>query len=410
MDYLKLLGGYTSLPIKLEEIRFLFKENCDLSALNYSLFNMLASYKVFDNYNLLSDIALTPSGIRFNLDKVKKVLLKYYGIVDSKDPIKSLTELEASIKNQETTLPNLSSLMEKDFSKYKLFSYHGFSDKLKKKNKGKRKKFMNLIRKNIKVFIDLLTNEEKYAVVSEDLFDENKLKLYFAYKLMLYARYCEKNNDPTNYQYALSYIARFLEENPSLIASNLTIRFTKRLGKKRAWKEYKIQDLVMFVNPRIPKKAKKEDKLDKYNYSFFECSEENKRELFTQYTRYLTDSNNSEELKSILNRKLALYASLNIIQIKIGVDSFDGYVGLVLDNGKVILDKFYEDRKTGTIATDNALYIVQLADFEKITKMSKTEAIKAINAGEINAVRMLHNKNYEHRVKSYLSRIKPQEN
>ena len=132
--------------------------------------------------------------------------------------------------------------------------------------------------------------------------------------------------------------------------------------------------------------------------------------MFASFTKSLSGHDNSEELKEILRRKLALYESLNIIKVKIGIDSFDGYVGLVLDNGKVILDKFYEDRKTGTIATDNALYIVQLADFEKITKMSKTEAIKAINAGEINAVRMLHNKNYEHRVKSYLSRIKPQEN
>ena len=155
------------------------------------------------------------------------------------------------------------------------------------------------------------------------------------------------------------------------------------------------------------RKQKKEDNIDIYDYSFFECSEEKAREMFASFTKSLSDHDNSEELKEILRRKLALYESLNIIKVKIGIDSFDGYVGLVLDNGKVILDKFYEDRKVGKIANDNAIYIVREEDFEKITKMSKTEAIAAINAGKIDAVRMLHSTHYESRVINYLNRVKP---
>mgnify|MGYP000830377539 CR=1 FL=1 len=404
MNYTELLGGYISLPIKLNESRFLLKENTDLSTLNPYLFSLLAAYKVFDSNELLSEMNLTPYGIKFNLDKVKKALFEYYGITDFENPIARLKELETAIKNREIIIPNLSSLMLADFQKYEPPEYH--NGLRKPKNKGKTRKFMNQIRKNIREFIKLLTNEEQCATV-RDIFNERKLKLYFAYKLMLYAKYCEKNGDTTKALYAQDYIKRFLEKNPTLIASNLTIRFTKKSGQKKFWKEYQIQELVRFANIKLPKAVKKEDKIDTYSYSFFECSEEKTREIFANFTRGLSIADNSEELKALLSRKLALYKSLNITKVKIGVDSFDGYVGLVLDNGKVILDKFFEDRKVGKIATDNAIYIIREEDFEKVTRMSKTTALEAINSGLIDAVRFFHSGDYENRVKSYLTRKKP---
>ena len=206
MNYLKLLGGYTSLPINLREIRFLLKDNCDIYSLNPNLFNMLASYKVFNNYDLLSEIALTQSGIKFNLEKVKKALLEYYGIIDFESAVAKLMELEKNIKNKKITIPNLSPLMGADFSKYEAPRHLNSSKK--HKNKGKTRKFMNLKRKNLRELIDLLTNEEQYATV-KDVFDEDKLKLYFAYKLMIYAKSCEKNGDVSNFQYALSYVKSF---------------------------------------------------------------------------------------------------------------------------------------------------------------------------------------------------------
>ena len=80
---------------------------------------------------------------------------------------------------------------------------------------------------------------------------------------------------------------------PTLVASNLTIRFTKKIGKRKCWKEYQIQELVRFVNARTPKEAKKEDNIDTYDYSFFECSEEKAREMFASFTKSLSDHDNS---------------------------------------------------------------------------------------------------------------------
>lgn len=156
----------------------------------------------------------------------------------------------------------------------------------------------------------------------------------------------------------------------------------------------------------LKKNEESNKKFDEYNYSFFECSKEKIRELFSTYKKGIANVDNSEELKEILNRKIALYESLNIVRLKIGIDSFDGYIGLVLDNNKVILDKFFEDIKRGKIATDNAIYIIRSEDFEKVTRMSKTEAMEAINLGFIDAIRIFHSGDYEKRVKSYLSRKK----
>ena len=219
---------------------------------------------------------------------------------------------------------------------------------------------------------------------------------------MLYARQCEKNRDTVNNEHALNYIREFLAKNPTIVDNNLTIHFGKRLVRK----EYSIQELVRFVSARLPKKTKENASIDTYSYSFFECDKEKIQEVFTSATRAILTTDNSEELRTLLSRKLSLYESLNIIKVKIGADSFDGYIGMVLDNGKVILDKFFDDRKTGKIATDNAIYIINEEDFEKVTRMSKSETIEAINKGLISAVRFFHSGDYERRVKNILTRKK----
>ena len=401
MNYKELLGGYVTLPIKIEEIRFLLKENTGLMSLNPKLFSLLNSYKIYNSNDFLSEINITANGIKINLYKLKKALLIYYGIEESENPTASLVKLEQDIKSKIITSPNLSSLMLADFAKYQLPRYLNPTNNPKKKNKGKTKSFMKHTRRSIRSFIDLLTNYEQYTIVS-DVFDEDKLKLYLAYKIMLYARQCEKNRDTVNNEHALNYIREFLAKNPTIVDNNLTIHFGKRLARK----EYSIQELVRFVSARLPKKTKENASIDTYSYSFFECDKEKIQEVFTSATRAILTTDNSEELRALLSRKLSLYESLNIIKVKIGADSFDGYIGMVLDNGKVILDKFFDDRKTGKIATDNAIYIINEEDFEKVTRMSKSETIEAINKGLISAVRFFHSGDYERRVKNILTRKK----
>lgn len=75
MNYKELLGGYVTLPIKIEEIRFLLKENTDLMSLNPKLFSLLNSYKIYNSNDFLSEINITANGIKINLYKLKKPYL-----------------------------------------------------------------------------------------------------------------------------------------------------------------------------------------------------------------------------------------------------------------------------------------------------------------------------------------------
>lgn len=59
-----------------------------------------------------------------------------------------------------------------------------------------------------------------------------------------------------------------------------------------------------------------------------------------------------------------------------GKDTFDGYIGYIYPNGKVILDKYYENTKTKRLATDVAVYSMGIDDFYKLSQLSKTEIIR----------------------------------
>ena len=59
-------------------------------------------------------------------------------------------------------------------------------------------------------------------------------------------------------------------------------------------------------------------------------------------------------------------------------------------------------KRFNLIFVDNAIYIVREYEFEKITRMSKTQAIEAINLGIIDAKRIFHSGEYEERVKKFV--------
>lgn len=98
MNCLDLLKGYKSIPIKVEDTRFLLQANKDILLLNEELFSLIASCK-FDKYQLLKYMRVTPSGIILDLTILKRELMKYFAIVDTDCIIDRLSELESAIKN-----------------------------------------------------------------------------------------------------------------------------------------------------------------------------------------------------------------------------------------------------------------------------------------------------------------------
>lgn len=403
MTNVDLLRRYKSLSIPLNDAKYLLKDGCDIRDLNKNAYDLLAKYQIFDIQQILPYIILTSNGFSIDLRRLKATLFEYFGVSDN-PPIETLAALAQNIKDDKHLRFAVSTLMQTDYEKYTIPTYISPKTKPKKLDKIKTSYFMSQACRNILAFIDLLNDEEKYSKV-DNVFDEDKLSLYLAYEIMAYAKRCEQNKDADNVSYALEYLQAFLSSHGQLVKNG----FTLRLGsmKKNIKREYHIQDIISFVNTRVPPRKKEDPK--EYNYSFLDSNNsfldsdnEQRDEIKKVFIKYLRMPNKSEELQKVLERKIALYTSLGVISLKLGANSFDGYVGLVLDNGYVILDKFFEDRNQGKIATDNAIYIVRIEDFDKITRMSKSEALEAIASGLIAAVRIIHSGDYEGRVMSYL--------
>ena len=78
-------------------------------------------------------------------------------------------------------------------------------------------------------------------------------------------------------------------------------------------------------------------------------------------------------LADLYIEKKEFYDSTSPICRVVGKNTFSGYVGHIYSNGKVILDRFFENDKTGRIAEGHAIYIMDATDFCKLSSLSKRE-------------------------------------
>lgn len=420
MDYERLLNGYVNLPINaISYPKYLLNDNNkqgNLSELNIYLYELFKSFEIdFYRQNMITNIKITKDGLLFDLTNLKKWLSEYFKIELDDNLPEKLDKLEEDIKNGKYTILHITPLMGKAFDNYSLKRHISPKAKESTIHRARRKEFMKKTMRDIRFFKDLYLNESKYSKVN-DIFDQDKVNLYLAYVIMYYAIQCKRNDEEKKHKHALKYLYEYVKDNQLLLENEFSINWEEydRNGNViSVWYEkglrqkspYKISEIDNYVKRNLPKKSEDKEKTDtteKFNFSFFECDGIKGREILGKYFRYSQERDNSEELKEILSRKMKLYESLNYVKVKVGVDSFNGYVGFQLDNGFIILDKLYEDINEGKIATDNAIYIVREDEFEKITKMSKTRAIEAINLGIIDAKRIFHSGEYEERVKKYI--------
>lgn len=116
-------------------------------------------------------------------------------------------------------------------------------------------------------------------------------------------------------------------------------------------------------------------------------------------------SNLSEEEKKAQQEKLAnlylekksLYESSDPYSILRGIKTFDGYYAYVYPNGKVILDKYFENVSTGRLAKDNAIYVMNFNDFYELSHLTKRELIS-----HPSCYRIIHAGNWQEKVKNII--------
>lgn len=90
-----------------------------------------------------------------------------------------------------------------------------------------------------------------------------------------------------------------------------------------------------------------------------------------------TKEQHQKKLLELFMAKKSLYDASNpIFRIK-GKKTFDGYVGYVYPNGRIVLDKFYDKQTDSLLADGHAVYAMNIEEFYKLSKLSKSELIKS---------------------------------
>lgn len=83
-----------------------------------------------------------------------------------------------------------------------------------------------------------------------------------------------------------------------------------------------------------------------------------------------------------------------------GKGAFSGYIGFIYSNGIVVMDKFYNNDKTGSLSYGDAIYVMDIKNFYTLSILSKSDLMR----NEF-CRRYIHSGNWQERVKREINFI-----
>ena len=215
----------------------------------------------------------------------------------------------------------------------------------------------------------------------------------------------KEKKDSNMYKACIKYLNNYIDNNAKLINENyaLNICYDTPLGIRK--KEYSISNIKSFlenIKKEENKRTKKE--VEKLNYSFLECKDHNTKDSLYRFINRFSSQDTDLEKQKLLKDKINYYENLGYEKIYYGIDSFNGYIGIYLDNGVVIMDKFFN--KTGSIATEEAVYITTKDDFSTVSRLSKTEVQEKRRLGELKVEKVNHSLGWQERANIRIKTLK----
>lgn len=242
--------------------------------------------------------------------------------------------------------------------------------------------------------------------------ESDKLELYITYMFLRAAEIAPFFDDK---QKLLYYISNYFFENRQLINSNLEITVEKLPEPDTNTFNVENKNGVT-ITPKILYERYKKLLIDNpdlrvVDSSKFDFSNMTIEEVNSYMETYLKDLSatwdflppddvevfppgpgpgpggkkplTEEELEALNKRiidlymeKKEFYGSTNPMFRVRGKKTFDGYIGYIYPNGKVVLDKFFDNVEKGIIAYGSAVYIMNLDDFYELSRYSKSELMR----------------------------------
>ena len=251
---------------------------------------------------------------------------------------------------------------------------------------GLRRSLTNFVRTQSEVYKRFIERrhelKEKQASTSYNgyivnNFDMNKVYMYTMHE---YLRICEKSNDEELIKFYLRLIDKYLEsdkdkncyiitdENIRVDISSILIRIENL--KRRISDNSNVVEWILVPEGKDYKRVRRVERKHEEKPFIFNYEE-------------------VQRLKNIGAKKKTFYEATPYIAKAVGLRRYRGYVAYIYANGKVILDREYNEDNPKT-AVENAAYIIEARDFEELSKKEKPELIR-----DPKAQRKYHTKNFE---------------
>ena len=95
------------------------------------------------------------------------------------------------------------------------------------------------------------------------------------------------------------------------------------------------------------------------------------------YKKYKYDVSEEKLLDMFIDKKEFFASTDPFFRIK-GKNTFKGYIGYIYKNGKVVLDRYYHNPKTGKLAYGDAVYAMNVEDFYNISHYPRRVIMKIL--------------------------------
>ena len=260
---------------------------------------------------------------------------------------------------------------------------------------GLRRSLTNFVRTQSEVYKRFIERrhelKEKQASTSYNgyivnNFDMNKVYMYTMHEDL---RICEKSNDEELIKFYLRLIDKYLEsdkdkncyiitdENIRVDISSILIRVENL--KKRIRDNSNVVEWILVPEGKDYKRVRRAERKHEEKPFIFNYEE-------------------VQRLKNIGAKKKTFYEATPYIAKAVGLRRYRGYVAYIYANGKVILDREYNEDNPKT-AVENAAYIIEAKDFEELSREEKPALIR-----NPKATRKYHTDTFEQRIKSIISK------
>lgn len=269
----------------------------------------------------------------------------------------------------------------------------------------------------ISFFRNLIVNFDKITQFGIDnpieldgIIDKEKFQLLLAYDYFAGVnRYFEC--DDLKSQAMLFYVSHYFAENPERKNDDITeLKVSKRIcGKvfvqqkeyytpKKLYEEYK---KVLIKHPKLQVidfdvkdfNGMVLEEVDEFmveylkdlnaNWDLIPNGTDGDKEIYDKALKSTIDrlpeakkKEHQERISDLFIEKKELYDSIDPYYRVLGKNTFDGYIGYVYKNGTVILDKLYDNAKSGKITEGAAIYVMNISEFYELSHLTKTKLIQ----------------------------------